>query len=416
MSRETVCVHGLGHVGLSTATVLAHSDCDVYGYDTDESVVRELKHRTLAPEETGLEQLAIEALEEGTLTPTSECRPADYHLLCVPTPVTDGDADLSAVTATAETAAVNLRSGDVVIVEATVPPGTTVERIQPLLEAKCQVEFGLVYSPETVLPGKILTELKENDRLVGGIDPISTKAGVELYETFIEGRLHRTDATTAEFTKLAQNTYRDVNIALANEFAKLAREHDVDPRQVVELGNTHPRVDIHQPGPGPGGHCIPVDPWFLCEGTGRETLIEHARRLNDRMVSYVCELVDERLKGLTDRRIAVLGAAYKGNVTDARNSPGLRLADELRDRLDATVRIYDPHVREPKVGRTIENGSVPEFAAGSDAVVITTDHDEYRELRPWPFRDDMRTRVAIDTKDVLNPSAWRDAGFEVIRI
>ncbi|WP_418280449.1 nucleotide sugar dehydrogenase [Halorubrum sp. DTA98] len=416
MSGKTVCVHGLGYIGLSTATVLAHSDNQVYGYDTDESLLRELEHRTVSLDEPGMERLVVEAMDEGTLTPVRECRAADYHLLCVPTPVVDRRADLSAVTEAAETATSNLRPGDVVVLESTVPPGTTVKRVLPLLEADGPDEFGLVYAPETVLPGRILTEVRENDRLVGGVDAAATKAGVDLYESFVEGRLHTTDATTAEFAKLAQNTYRDVNIALANEFAKLTREHDVDPRRVIELGNTNPRVDIHTPGPGPGGHCVPVDPWFLCEGTSRETLIEYARQLNDEMVSYVCELVGERFEELADRRISVLGAAYKGGVADARNSPGIRLADELRDRYGAKVRLHDPHVSSPNMDWTIENGSVPEFVAGSDAIVVTTDHDEYRDLHPGPVREGMRTLVAVDTKDVLDASSWREVGFEVARI
>lgn len=416
MSERTVCVHGLGYIGLSTATMLAHDGNEVYGYDIDESVVRDLEQRTVPIDEPGLERFVLEALEGGTLTPVQECREADYHLLCVPTPVADRRADLSAVTAAAETATSNLRPGDVVVLESTVPPGTTVERILPLLEAEGPDDFRLVYAPETVLPGKILTELRENDRLIGGVDAASTQAGVDLYESFLEGRIHTTDATTAEFAKLAQNTYRDVNIALANEFAKLAREHNVDARQVVELGNTHPRVDIHQPGPGPGGHCVPVDPWFLCEGTDGETLIEHARRLNDEMVSYVCDLVGERFDELTDREISVLGAAYKGNVADTRNSPGLRLATELRDRHGATVHLHDPHVSKPNEEWTIANGSVPEFAAGSDALVVTAGHDEYRDLHPESFRDSMRTQVAVDTKDVLDAAAWREVGFDVARI
>jgi len=416
MSGETVCVHGLGHIGLSTATMLAHDGYDVYGYDVDDSVLRELERGSIALDEPGLEPLVVEAVEEGTLTPVRECQAADYHLLCVPTPLTERKADLSAVTAAAETATHSLRPGDVVVLESTVPPGTTVERLLPLLEAEGPDEFGLVYAPETVLPGDILTELRENDRLVGGIDAASTAAGVDLYESSLEGRIHTTDATTAEFAKLAQNTYRDVNIALANEFARLSREHRVDARRVVELGNTHPRVDIHQPGPGPGGHCVPVDPWFLCEGTDRETLIEHARRVNDEMVSHVCELVRERFDQLADRRISVLGAAYKGNVPDTRNSPGIRLAAQLQNRHGATVRLHDPYVCDPDVEWRIENGSVPEFAAGSDALVVTADHDEYRGLHPEPFRDSMRTRVTVDTKDVLDAAAWREVGFDVGRI
>lgn len=416
MSGRTVCVHGLGHIGLATATVLAHSGCEVYGYDTDGEVLRDLERRTVAHEEPGLERLLVEALEAGTLSPTRECRAADYHLVCVPTPVEDGEPDLSAIRAAARTAAGALRPDDVVVVESTVPPGTTVDCVRPLLEAEAPGDFGLVYAPETVMPGRILTELRANDRLVGGVDADSTAAAVDLYGSFVEGEIHPTDATTAEFAKLAQNTYRDANIALANEFATLAREHDVDPRRVVEMGNTHPRVDIHQPGPGPGGHCLPVDPWFLCQDSDRATLIEHARRVNDGMVGYVCELVAERLEGLRDRRIAVLGAAYKGNVSDARNSPGLRLADELREGYGASPLVHDPLVGASAWVPAVEDGPVAAFATGADALVVTTDHDEYGDLSPEALRDAMDGRVVIDTKDVLDAGSWRAAGFEVERI
>jgi len=411
MSESSVCVHGLGYIGLPTAAVLAHHDYRVYCYDIDDSVISDLEQRTITSDEPGLESYLAEALDQGSLVPRREIPAADYHLICVPTPLDETSrADLSAVTATAEAVAEVLRENDVVIVESTVPPGTTVDRLKPLLEVggfEAGRDFGLVYSPETVSPGRVLTELRTNDRLVGGINDRSTAAGVRLYDSFVEGEVHETDATTAEFAKLAQNTYRDVNIALANELAILARNHDINPRDVVRLGNTHPRVDIHRPGPGPGGHCIPIDPLFLCQDEQSETLIQHARRVNDGMVSYVADLVTAHLDDPAGQQIAILGAAYKGDIADARNSPGLRLAEALQTHYGASVRVHDPYVEDAAV----DSPRLPEVVRGADALVVTTDHNEYSDLAPEDVRRQMRTLVAIDTKDILEPTDWRAADF-----
>lgn len=416
MTGDRVCVHGLGYVGLPTAAVLAASDYDVYGYDVDDDLVADLQAGRIECEEPGLDSLVREALAAGTLAPVDEPVRADYHLVCVPTALTDDrTADLSAVEAAAGSIAPTLRSGDVVVLESTVPPGTTTGVLAPILAEEGSVDdggFGLVYSPETVLPGRILAELRSNDRIVGGVDRASTATGVELYDSFVEGDLHETDATTAEFAKLAQNTYRDANVALANEFARLARDHGVDPREVVALGNSHPRVDVHDPGPGPGGHCLPVDPWFLCEDTDRETLIERARRLNDDMVTYVADLVAGHFEDLSTRRIAVLGTAYKGGVADTRRSPGLRLASELRNRRGAAVRLHDVHADDYDLAAT----TLSDVTAEADAVVVTTGHEEYGRLDRDRLREQMRTPVAVDTTDVLDADAWRAAGFEVTRL
>jgi len=415
VTEGSVCVHGLGYVGLPTAAVLAGQGYDVYGYDIDESRRAALRRGEVGFAEERLTELARDVVADDRLTVVDACRPASYHIVCVPTPLTDDcTVDLSAVDAAVSTAGAVLRPGDTVVVESTIPPGTTVDRLVPRLEAESSLStgaFDVVYSPETVLPGRVLTELAANDRLVGGVDAASTTAGVELYESFVDGELHRTDATTAEFVKLAQNTYRDVNVALANEFAKLARAHGVDPRAVVAMGNTHPRVDIHRPGMGTGGHCLPNDPWFLFEGVDRETIIEHARHLNDGMVAYVCDLLADRLT-LDASLVTVLGAAYKGNVADARNSPGLRLAEELRDRRGAAVRIHDPHIDE-SVHPDLETGEIPAASADADALVVATDHDKYRALPPESVRDVMRTPLVVDTRDVLDYEEWRDAGFDV---
>jgi UDP-N-acetyl-D-mannosaminuronic acid dehydrogenase len=422
MSR--VCIHGLGYIGLPTAAMLANDGHEVIGFDTDERVRDRIERRDLRFDEPRLESLVSAALSSGDLELVGAPETADYHLLCVPTPLDEirKRADLSAVEAAATAVADLLRTGDTVIVESTVPPGTTAEFVRPILEASgltagdgsertADDEFLLAYSPETVLPGDVVRELRENDRIVGGVGDRATRSAVVLYDSFVDGTIYQTDATTAEFAKLAQNTDRDVNIALANEFAKIARDYGIDARQAIDLGNTHPRVEIHRPGPGVGGHCVPVDPWFLGERSERSDLVKHAREINDGMVEYVAELLRAHLGGLADRRIAVLGVAYKGNVADTRQSPTLRFADVL-DAADADARFHDPHVEET----TVPLASLDDATSEADALVVMTDHDDYRELVPEKLAERMRTPVVVDTKAIIDREAWAASGFDVSQV
>ncbi|WP_115865074.1 nucleotide sugar dehydrogenase [Halorussus litoreus] len=432
MSR--VCVHGLGYIGLPTAAMLTSNGHEVVGFDTSERVLDRIERLDLQFDEPELRSLVSDALDSGDLVLATEPETADYHLVCVPTPLdasgvgtqTDNRtelrkrADLSAVEAASDTIADELRPGDTVIVESTVPPGTTAETVRPILEASgltAGEDFRLAYSPETVLPGDVARELRENDRIVGGVDDGSTRSAVELYDSFVDATVYTTTATTAEFAKLAQNTFRDVNIALANEFAKLARDYGIESREAIRLGNTHPRVDIHRPGPGVGGHCVPVDPWFLAEHSDRTELLECARRVNDGMVGYVVELVRSHLGDLDGRRIAVLGVAYKGNVADVRQSPTLRLAHELVE-TGADASFHDPHVEADSVAQSerVALSSLSEATANADAVVIMTDHDEYRNLDPQRMAERMRTPVMVDTKAMIDRDAWTDSGFDVSQV
>lgn len=421
MSR--VCIHGLGYIGLPTAAMLANNGYEVVGFDTDEAVLDRIERRDLAFDEPKLHSFVSEALQSGDLALASEPAPADYHLVCVPTPLDDSRkrADLSAVEAASDAIADELAVGDTVVVESTVPPGTTAEVVRPVLERSGLVAgegFLLAYSPETVLPGDVVRELRENDRIVGGVTAEATQSAVDLYDSFVEGSVYRTDATTAEFAKLAQNTYRDVNIALANEFAKLSGKYGIDSREAIRLGNTHPRVDIHWPGPGVGGHCVPVDPWFLTDDSETTDLIECARAVNDGMVRYVVELLRSHLGDLSGQQVAVLGVAYKGNVADVRQSPTLRFADAMRE-TGADVRFYDPHVRAAASAADpppVELESLADATTDADAVVIMTDHDEYDGLDPRSLADRMATPVVVDTKGIIDRDRWAATGFEVSQI
>ncbi|MFC6838531.1 nucleotide sugar dehydrogenase [Halomarina ordinaria] len=430
----TVCVHGLGYVGLPTAALLAHNGHDVTGFDVDEAVIDRLSRGDVRTGEAELREYIAEVLDSGALTPADEIPAAEFHLVCVPTPL-DAEAEraeLAYVRSAAEGIAGVLREGDTVVLESTVPPGTTEGPLREVLETgsglRAGTDFGLAYSPETVLPGNILYELRANDRFVGGVGEASTETAARLYEPCIDGTVHRApDASTAEFVKLVQNAYRDTNIGFANELARVAADYDIDTRTAIGLANRHARVDILQPGPGVGGHCLPVDPLFLAHGSESVDLIRHARRVNDSMTGYVVDLVREYFGGLDGKRLAVLGVAYKGNVDDTRNSPGLRLARLLRAAEQEPpavadggthggieTRLHDPHVSDDDG----EFGLVPLETAldGADAAIVTTDHDEFTEIDPADAADRMRGRLLVDTKGLVDDGAWRDAGFDVITL
>jgi UDP-N-acetyl-D-mannosaminuronic acid dehydrogenase len=289
--------------------------------------------------------------------------------------------------------------------------------LRPILEESGLIageDFSLAFSPETVLPGNILTELRENDRHVGYVGEDIPAEIIALYESFVEGEIHTTDATTAEFVKLIQNAYRDTNIAFANETAKLAYEHEIDSREAIQLANDHPRVDILSPGPGVGGHCLPIDPLFLNQNdNGRAEFIETARDVNDSMPSFVTELLLDALGSIEGSQIAVLGVAYKGGVDDTRHSPGLALIEHLSGAGNGiSVAASDPRV---------ENAMVPlvplETAVdGADAIVLVTDHPEYEDLNPEHIGAAMAQRLLVDTRAMLDRDRWEAAGFTVRRV
>ena len=414
----TVCVHGLGYVGLPMAAILANSGYDVAGFDVDPEHRQNLENREFTFEEPDLERFVARALDDG-LTIVEKPSEADFHVICVPTPY-DRDldrTDLSYVEAAGETIAELLRPDDVVILSSTVPPGTTDGLLRDVIEREglsVSEDVLLGYSPETVLPGNTLTELRENDRLVGTVDGRDPSRIVALYDSFVSGDIRTGDATTAEFVKLIQNAYRDTNIAFANEVAKLAYEFGIDSRESIALANEHPRVDILRPGPGVGGHCIPIDPLFLKHGNDVPMLIETARTVNDGMVDFVTELLEAALDGVAGSTITVLGVAYKGGVADTRESPTLVLVDTLETAGASDVRLTDPYVNPEAIDRELL--SLERSLEGADAAVIVTDHPEYGALDPEVFSERMEDRVIVDTRAMLDEARWGAAGFDVYQV
>lgn len=426
----TIRVHGLGYVGLPVAALLANEDHDVVGYDIDEERVRTLREGTVPVESERLREFVRTAIDDGSLTPSTSVGPAEYHIVSVPTPLGESNAaDLSAVTQAAETISEVLRPGDGVVLQSTVPPGTTSGVFRRHLERegfRTGDDFELAYVPETVLPGAILDELYENDRIVGGIDEDSRDAVAELYSSAVEGSVWLApDATTAEFVKLAQNAYRDANVAFANEMAKLSQDYGVDSRTAIELANRHPRVEILDPGPGVGGHCLPVDPLFLGEGSDQLDLVARARAVNDGMAAYVVDLLAAEVGPLSEAAVAVLGVAYKGDVSDVRHSPGLSVAREIQSRAgdgdqsrprdgdrSLDVRLHDPMVDD----QTLDLRPLDEALSGADAAVVTADHSRYEDLDPATVRDAMRQPFVLDAKGILDADAWAADGCTVTRL
>lgn len=412
MDRK-ICIIGLGYIGLPTASMLAAHGYNVVGVDSDENVVKRMSNGEVHIKEPGLETLVLAALRSGRMEVRSKPEAADVFIICVPTPINSDtkEPDLSYVKAAAEAILHYLSQGNLVILESTVPPLTTKNVVIPILEKnglKAGETLFVAYCPERVLPGKILTELVKNDRIIGGYDARSAHMARDIYGSFVEGRIHVTDATTAEMVKLMENTFRDVNIALANEFLKIAERIGVDVWDAITLANKHPRVDIHSPGPGVGGHCIAVDPWFLVDaGRDATTLMQMARKTNDGMPGFVLDIIQKELKDIDKPVITVFGVAYKGNVGDTRLSPALDVIPLLKEK-GYDVRIFDPLVEDFPYDLLPLDKAV----SGSDCIIVLADHRAFNYLDLESIRSQMRHPNVIDTKNCLSPQ-WKRAGFRI---
>jgi UDP-N-acetyl-D-mannosaminuronic acid dehydrogenase len=416
---QTLCVLGLGYIGLPTASTFATHGLRVIGVDVDRHVVDVLRNGEVHIHEPGLRTLVQAAIHSGNLVVSEVPESADAFVIAVPTPLsedTDKQADLSSVIAASESIVPHLRPGNLVVLESTSPPRTTLDVVAPILERsglQAGVDFHLAYTPERVLPGQILRELIENARVIGGIDRASAEAGRDLYAIFVRGDILLTDTTTAEMVKLMENTYRDINIAVANEFARVADRLGVDIWEAIELANRHPRIDILRPGPGVGGHCISIDPWFLVQAAPDLTPItQQARRTNDDQPAYVVNLVTQTLGGLSGRRIAALGLAYKSDVDDLRESPAIEVARILASE-GAQVRTYEPFDPHAVVPGADPAASLEIALQNAEAIILLVDHRTFRELDPQQVKGMMSGHVAIDTRGVWDRAAWAAAGFEL---
>jgi UDP-N-acetyl-D-mannosaminuronic acid dehydrogenase len=409
--NKKICILGLGYIGLPTASMFATQGYEVIGVDLNEDIIKSMKNGNIHIDEPGLEIMALAALKSNKLKVQLKPENADVYIICVPTPIDieNKKANLSYVKSAAESLVPFLKKDMLVILESTVPPKTTENVLIPILEESGLVagdEFYVAYCPERVLPGKILTELVKNDRIIGGFNKRSALMAKELYRTFVEGDIPITDCTTAEMVKLMENTYRDVNIALANEFMKVSEVIGINVWDAITFANKHPRIFIHKPGPGVGGHCIAVDPWFIID-TDRENteLIQTARKVNDGIPEFIVNLVEKELHGLNEPVITVFGVAYKGNVGDTRESPAINIITKLKEKGN-TIRIYDPLVKSFQY----ELSSLNESVEGSDCILVLADHDVFNELDLKQIFSKMRTRNVIDTRNSLSKT-WEENGF-----
>jgi len=404
--KSGISVIGLGYIGLPSALLLANNGYNVKGVDINEKVVFRLNNGELPFEEPGVEELFKNAGE--SFSASTEVESSDVYIIAVPTPL-DKEmkiADLSAVKSATESVARALKEGQLVILESTVPPGTSKNFVMPILKRSGVETFYYAHCPERAIPGKTIHEMIHNDRIIGGIDQKSAELAKEIYSSFVKGNLYLTDATTAEFVKLMENTYRDINIALANEFALIAEDIGIDVWEAIELANKHPRVNILKPGPGVGGHCIAVDPLFLVEKSSNSRIVNLAREINDSMPVHVVKLAKEMLQGIENPTITLLGLAYKGNVDDTRESPTFKIK-KIAESEGFNVKIYDPLVKD----HPYNSPSLTEATRDSDCLILVTDHSVFKDINPESLP--VRNKNLIDTRNILPIGMWRKAGYVV---
>ncbi|MBS0481851.1 MAG: UDP-N-acetyl-D-mannosamine dehydrogenase [Proteobacteria bacterium] len=393
--KPDVCVVGLGYIGLPTAAVVARAGCKVHGLDVTQSVVDTINRGEIHIEEVDLDGLVQGVVARGLLHASVEIAPADVFVIAVPTPFDKDHApDISYVLAAGEAVAGVLKTGDTVILESTSPVGTT-EKLRDLIAArrpdlKCPgltsetPDISIAYCPERVLPGKILEELTNNDRSIGGITPRCARKALAFYKRFVRGTCVTTDARSAEMTKLVENAYRDVNIAFANELSMVADRMGLDVWEVIRLANRHPRVNILTPGPGVGGHCIAVDPWFIVHGAPEETpLIRTARGVNDGKIHHVVARAEALIDAHPQARVACLGLAFKANIDDFRESPARAVAARLAHKYGARIRLVEPFAGTlPREfdGTGAELIDIDTALESCDVLIVLVDHDQFKAV------------------------------------
>lgn len=393
---------GLGYIGLPTSIMFAKHGVDVVGVDIKQEAVDMLNGGQIHIEEPGLQDALEEVLETGKFRASTIAEEADAYIIAVPTPNNNDEyksADISIVMSGVESIVPILKKGDTVIVESTIAPRTMDDHVAPYLEEqgfKIGEDIYLVHCPERVLPGQIMHELVYNNRIVGGMTPQCIEAGKKVYGTFVQGEMIETNAKTAEMSKLMENTYRDVNIALANELAMICNRLDINVHEVIEMANKHPRVNLHTPGPGVGGHCLAVDPYFIiAEAPEQSPLIQLSRAINVSMPEYVVSITKDMLSKLNGNKVTVFGLTYKGDVDDIRESPAFDIYELLRKEEGLEVNTYDPHVKMDFVEKDMKTA-----VKDSSLVLVLSDHSEFKILTDNDF-ETMKDKVIFDTKNVV---------------
>jgi UDP-N-acetyl-D-mannosaminuronic acid dehydrogenase len=390
-----VCIVGLGYIGLPTAALIASSGRHVLGVDIDPTIVETVGNGGIHIAEADLDGLVQKCVHSGHLKASQSPASSDVFVIAVPTPLSGNKRPVvDHVFAAARSVAPHLQNGNLIILESTCPVGTT-EDIRDLMaglrpdlrfpdEETPDSDVFIAYCPERVLPGRILIELVQNDRCIGGLTPASAAAARKFYETFVRGECFETDARTAEMVKLTENAFRDTNIAFANELSMICDRLGIDVWNVIDFANRHPRVNVLKPGPGVGGHCIAVDPWFIVDAAPQEArLIRTAREINDHKVEYVISRAAELIDAHPDRPITCLGLAFKANVDDVRESPALAVARQLTESYGDRISVVEPYLEKlpddlAKAGaRKIE---LEQALSEAGILILLVDHDSFRRI------------------------------------
>lgn len=419
MSFETISVIGLGYIGLPTAAVFASKGKKVVGVDINARAVETINRGAIHIVEPDLDQVVHAAVTRGDLRATTQPEPADAFLIAVPTPFKDDhQPDLRFVKAAAESIAPVLKKGDLVILESTSPVGSTEQMADWLAAARPDLRFPqhgetpdvfVAYCPERVLPGQVMVELINNDRVIGGMTPACSARASELYRIFLKGECVETNARTAEMCKLTENSFRDVNIAFANELSLICADQGINVWELIALANRHPRVNILQPGPGVGGHCIAVDPWFIvAQNPELARLIRTAREVNDAKPQWVLDQVKTALaecltqtgKRASDITIACFGLAFKPNIDDLRESPAVGVAQKIAEWHRGTTWVVEPHIAQiaDALAGKAELVSGEQALAKADILVMLVDHRAFRAIDAAQVQQ----QWIVDTKGV-----WR---------
>jgi len=414
MSFETVSVIGLGYIGLPTAAAFASRKVKVIGVDVNQKAVDIINRGEIHIVEPDLDKVVQDAVRQGYLKATTSPEPADAFLIAVPTPFKgdNHEPDLKYIQAASKSIAAVLKKGDLVILESTSPVGATEQMASWLAEARPDLSFPqaqgedsdirIAHCPERVLPGQVMRELVENDRVIGGMTSKCSEASVELYKIFVEGECVITNARTAEMAKLTENSFRDVNIAFANELSIICDKLDINVWELIELSNRHPRVNILQPGPGVGGHCIAVDPWFIVSKTPEEArLIRDAREINDGKPKWVLNKLRQLVnKFVLDGReqssivIACYGLSFKPDIDDLRESPALKIVKEVEDTFECNILAVEPNIeRLPLVFKDTKLVGLDLATEQADIHLLLVDHKQFKEVKP-------NVGVILDTKGI----------------
>jgi UDP-N-acetyl-D-mannosaminuronic acid dehydrogenase len=412
--KPDVCVLGLGYIGLPTAAVIARSGCRVLGIDINQGVVDTINRGEIHIEEVDLDGLVQGVVARKMLRASTIVESSDVFVIAVPTPFDENHApDISYVLAAATNIAAVLKSGDTIILESTSPVGTTyqvrdlIAKLRPDLKIPGATnetsDVSIAYCPERVLPGRILEELTNNDRSIGGITPRCARKALTFYKRFVRGECITTDARSAEMTKLVENAFRDVNIAFANELSMVADHMGLDVWEVIRLANRHPRVNILQPGPGVGGHCIAVDPWFIVHGAPEQSrLIRTARQVNDGKVGHVISQASAMIEAHPTLKIGCMGLAFKANIDDFRESPAMKVAAELARRFGSRINIVEPYAAElPKEfgGTGAKLIDIDTALFECDILITLVDHDAFKAI-PLAERS---SKIVYDVRGI-----WHD--------